>query len=88
LLVVAIRDLPGSPSILVEGGGELLGSFFEQGLVDKVLAFIAPVVIGGRDAPTAVAGHGIASLSQALRLRDVEVQQLDGDVLITGYKDG
>jgi diaminohydroxyphosphoribosylaminopyrimidine deaminase/5-amino-6-(5-phosphoribosylamino)uracil reductase len=75
-------------SILVEGGGELLGSFFEQGLVDKVLAFIAPVVIGGRDAPTAVAGHGIASLSQALRLRDVEVQQLDGDVLITGYKDG
>ncbi len=72
-------------SVLAEGGGELLGSLFEQRLVDKVLAFIAPIVIGGREAPTPVEGQGIALLSEALRLRDVEVLRLDDDMLITGY---
>jgi diaminohydroxyphosphoribosylaminopyrimidine deaminase/5-amino-6-(5-phosphoribosylamino)uracil reductase len=72
-------------SVLVEGGGELLGSFFAQGLVDKLFAFLAPVIIGGRHAPTSVAGTGFAELSKALRLQDVEVERLGDDLLVSGY---
>jgi diaminohydroxyphosphoribosylaminopyrimidine deaminase/5-amino-6-(5-phosphoribosylamino)uracil reductase len=72
-------------SLLVEGGGELLGSFFDRGLVDKVHAVVAPLVIGGKDAPTSVAGRGVERMAQALRLRDVVVDRLGEDVLVTGY---
>ena len=72
-------------TLLVEGGGILLGSFFDRGLVDKVHAVIAPVIIGGAAAPTAVAGEGAARMADALRLREVTVEQLGKDVLVTGY---
>jgi diaminohydroxyphosphoribosylaminopyrimidine deaminase/5-amino-6-(5-phosphoribosylamino)uracil reductase len=72
-------------SLLVEGGGELLGSFFDGGLVDKVHAVVAPLVIGGIDAPAAVAGSGVERMAEALRLRDVVVERLGEDVLVTGY---
>ncbi|MCJ7490839.1 MAG: bifunctional diaminohydroxyphosphoribosylaminopyrimidine deaminase/5-amino-6-(5-phosphoribosylamino)uracil reductase RibD, partial [Dehalococcoidia bacterium] len=72
-------------SLLVEGGGELLGSFFDCGLVDKMHAVIAPLVIGGRDAPAAVAGRGVERMAEALRLRDVVVDRLGEDTLATGY---
>ena len=72
-------------SLLVEGGGELLGSFFDGGLVDKVHAIVAPLIIGGRDAPAAVAGRGVEHMTEALRLRDVAVDRLGEDVLVTGY---
>jgi diaminohydroxyphosphoribosylaminopyrimidine deaminase/5-amino-6-(5-phosphoribosylamino)uracil reductase len=72
-------------SLLVEGGGELLGSFFDLGLVDKVQAIIAPMIIGGHDAPTAVAGRGARRMADALRLRDVTVERLGEDMLVTGY---
>lgn len=57
-------------SVLVEGGGELLGSVFDAGLVDKVSLFYAPMVIGGRKAVTAVGGEGAARVRRAVRLRD------------------
>ena len=72
-------------SLLVEGGGTLLASFFEQRLVDKVLAFVAPLIIGGQGAPTPVAGQGVARLSQSLRLERVRVEKVGTDVLISGY---
>ncbi|MBI4339588.1 MAG: bifunctional diaminohydroxyphosphoribosylaminopyrimidine deaminase/5-amino-6-(5-phosphoribosylamino)uracil reductase RibD [Chloroflexi bacterium] len=72
-------------SVLAEGGGTLLGSLFDQRLVDKVAAFIAPVVIGGARAVPAVAGQGVATVGQAARLKDVEVHTLGGDLLVTGY---
>lgn len=72
-------------SLLVEGGGTVLGSFFTYALVDKVLAFVAPIVIGGRDAPTPVGGAGVARIAEAWRLTRVQVQQLGPDVLISGY---
>ena len=75
-------------TLLVEGGGILLGSFFDQGLVDKVHAVIAPVIIGGAAAPTAVAGEGAARMANALRLREVTVEQLGEDILVTGYPPG
>ena len=72
-------------SVLVEGGGTLLGSFFEQGLVDKVIVFIAPLIIGGKEARLAVGGKGAERIAQALRLSRVKVERYDDDVMIVGY---
>jgi diaminohydroxyphosphoribosylaminopyrimidine deaminase/5-amino-6-(5-phosphoribosylamino)uracil reductase len=72
-------------SVLVEGGGTLLASFFEQRLVDKVLAFIAPIIIGGKEAKTPVAGKGVERIAQALRLSRIRLERLGEDMLICGY---
>ena len=72
-------------SILVEGGGTLNFSLLEAGLVDKVYAFIASKIIGGRDALTSVEGEGFKNLNEALNLRDVTTEMIDNDILITGY---
>ncbi|MDO8491769.1 MAG: bifunctional diaminohydroxyphosphoribosylaminopyrimidine deaminase/5-amino-6-(5-phosphoribosylamino)uracil reductase RibD [Dehalococcoidia bacterium] len=72
-------------SVLVEGGGEVMGYLFDHRLVDKVYAFIAPVIVGGREAVTAVAGRGVERMSQAPRLSPVQVERLGDDVLISGY---
>lgn len=82
---LAPRDVT---SVLVEGGGTLLGSLFDQRLVDKVYAFIAPTIIGGASAPTAVAGEGVARVRDGLRLTRVSVLQLGRDMLVTGYCGG
>jgi len=74
----------GVLSLLVEGGGVLHASLFAGGLVDKVHAVIAPKIVGGSLYP-AVAGEGVARMSDAVALRDVEVQRLGDDVVVTGY---
>jgi len=63
-------------SVLVEGGGELLGSLFDKRLVDKVALFYAPIVIGGRCAVTAVAGEGSSNVKNAGRLLDCHWRQI------------
>ncbi len=72
-------------SLLVEGGGVILGGFFDRALVDKLHAVIAPLIIGAADAPAAVAGQGAALMSDALRLRDITTEHLGDDLLMTGY---
>jgi diaminohydroxyphosphoribosylaminopyrimidine deaminase/5-amino-6-(5-phosphoribosylamino)uracil reductase len=79
---LAARDVL---SLLVEGGGIVLGSFFDSGLVDKVHAVLAPIIIGAEDAPAAVAGRGAYRMDDALRLRDITVERLGEDLLVTGY---
>ena len=75
----------GVVHLLVEGGGTLIGSLMDEGLVDRMMVFIAPVVAGGRDAPGPVLGQGVAEMAQAHRLQRVAVQQVERDVLVTGY---
>ena len=75
----------GITSLLVEGGGVLLGSMFDLGLIDKVVAFVSPVVLGGRDAPTPVAGAGADAMAAAVRLTRSETELIGDDVMITGY---
>ena len=78
----------GVVSILVEGGGEALGSMFDRNLVDKVVAFIAPMVIGGQAAPSPVAGQGPAALVDAMRLERVKVEMAGEDIVVIGYPAG
>ena len=75
----------GVMSLLVEGGGELLGSLFDQRLVDKVMAFISPVVIGGKEAPSPVAGQGARFIAEGMRLERVRVESIGEDILVVGY---
>ena len=72
-------------SILVEGGTEVAGSFADARLVDKLTFIIAPIIIGGKDAPTAIGGKGSQSLSNAMRLKDLEITHHGKDFEITGY---
>jgi diaminohydroxyphosphoribosylaminopyrimidine deaminase / 5-amino-6-(5-phosphoribosylamino)uracil reductase len=68
-------------SVLLEGGSELNGAFVEAGLVDRVAIFIAPILVGGAGAPTAVGGRGLA-LSEGIRLSSLELRPVGRDWLI------
>jgi len=74
-------------SVLVEGGGEVHAALFAARLVDKVYAYIAPKLIGGRDAPGPLGGQGIEHLTDAMALRDLDVTRLGDDLLISAYVD-
>lgn len=72
-------------SILLEGGGELNFSALKAGIVDKVETYIAPKLIGGKEAKTPVEGKGIDNLSDAYQLENISTKIIDGDILIEGY---
>ncbi|MDP6453395.1 MAG: bifunctional diaminohydroxyphosphoribosylaminopyrimidine deaminase/5-amino-6-(5-phosphoribosylamino)uracil reductase RibD [SAR202 cluster bacterium] len=72
-------------SLFVEGGGTLIGSLFDLRLVDKVVAFVAPLIIGGQTAPSPVGGQGSERMADALRLSRVKLRQFGDDVAIIGY---
>ncbi len=72
-------------TVLLEGGPTLAAAALESGIVDKIMCFIAPIVIGGMDAPSPVAGRGIERIADALRLVDVGIELVGSDVLIEGY---
>jgi len=74
----------GISQLLVEGGGEIVGGFVAARLVDEVLAFVAPRVLGGRAAPGAVAGEGVERLADALRLERVRCESVGADLLVSG----
>lgn len=70
--------------VLAEGGGELAADLLKEKLVDRCMFFIAPKIIGGRDAKTSVEGKGISKMAEALRLSDVRISSIGGDILIEG----
>jgi diaminohydroxyphosphoribosylaminopyrimidine deaminase/5-amino-6-(5-phosphoribosylamino)uracil reductase len=72
-------------SVLVEGGPSLAGLLIEAGLVNKMTFFVAPIIIGGQDAPSAVGGAGVEKVSEALQLAHVELRQHGRDIEVTGY---
>lgn len=76
--------LLGALEVLIEGGSTLLGAAFDADLVDRVYAYIAPMVLGGEAATTAVAGQGAASIPAAWRVRSPRIERLGDDVLIWG----
>jgi diaminohydroxyphosphoribosylaminopyrimidine deaminase/5-amino-6-(5-phosphoribosylamino)uracil reductase len=70
-------------NVLVEGGGQVLGSLFDAGAIDEVHAFIAPKIAGG-SAPAPIAGRGIDKMAAALQLAHPLVELLEHDVYIHG----
>ncbi len=75
----------GLNSILLEGGATLAGAFVDAKLINKVVAFIAPVLIGGRDAPGGLGGRGPARLEDALRLSNPRYEAIGPDMMLVGY---
>ena len=73
----------GVTSLLVEGGGEVNASFLLQGLAQRVAFFYAPMVLGGHDSRTAVAGEGARTLAESLSLTDLEWRRLGVDWLLS-----
>lgn len=72
-------------SILLEGGGNLNFSALKSGIVDKVIIFIAPVLLGGKDSLTPVEGQGYDSIAEALRLKNISTRLIGNDIMIEGY---
>ena len=86
-----VRELGrrGMTSLFIEGGGTVLGSMFDLGLIDKVVGFVAPMIIGGASAPGPVGGLGADRMADALRLHRVKILRFGDDIAITGYtRDG
>ena len=73
-------------SVLIEGGSQINASALTAGIVDKVMCFIAPKLIGGQNAPGPIGGEGIQSLTEAVNLRRIRVTPMpEHDILIEGY---
>lgn len=75
----------GVMSVLIEGGASLNAHALNDGIVDKVMFFIAPRIIGGRDSYPAVGGSLFRRLKEAYRVKDMKVKRVGGDILVEGY---
>lgn len=87
---VLIKDLlerlgkMGYLSVLIEGGGEVAAAALEERLVDKIVYFYAPRIIGGREAISSVAGIGSAEVEFAVRVEDMKIRRLGDDFVVEG----
>jgi diaminohydroxyphosphoribosylaminopyrimidine deaminase/5-amino-6-(5-phosphoribosylamino)uracil reductase len=75
----------GMTNVLVEGGGQVMGAFLDEGEIDAVNVYIAPLVEGGDHAHTAARGRGCPFMSGAVRLRGLDVSRLGDDLRVCGY---
>lgn len=85
LIVLECLQERGLRSVLWECGGQLAARAIAQRCVQKLYAFIAPKLIGGAEAPTAVGDLGLTKMTEALCLNDIVVDQINADILIQGY---
>ncbi|MCK9430257.1 MAG: bifunctional diaminohydroxyphosphoribosylaminopyrimidine deaminase/5-amino-6-(5-phosphoribosylamino)uracil reductase RibD [Candidatus Omnitrophica bacterium] len=69
-------------NIIVEGGGTLIGSLFDERLVDRILFFISPKIIGGKDAVSSVMGRGVKHPDQAIKLGRMKIRRFAEDLFI------
>lgn len=72
-------------SVLIEAGGTLNASLFEKQLIDKVILYMAPKLVGGQSAPTFLEGTGIAEMGNAVELANLRVEPIGKDFKFTGY---
>ena len=71
-------------SILLEGGGTLNASALKSGIVDRVVAFVSPKIVGGESAKTFVEGRGVKNMMDAIMLKGVHTQMFGDDIMIEG----
>lgn len=75
----------GISSLFIEGGGTINAAFLENGLIDKVIFYFAPKIVGGKIAPTFIEGTGVEWMKDAIDLRDGEFSKIGKDFKFTGY---
>jgi diaminohydroxyphosphoribosylaminopyrimidine deaminase/5-amino-6-(5-phosphoribosylamino)uracil reductase len=75
----------GITSVMIEGGAEIAASAIEEGVVDKVIFFISPKIVGGKSAPGPVGGEGVAKMSDAIKLKHINTKTYGEDIMIEGY---
>jgi diaminohydroxyphosphoribosylaminopyrimidine deaminase/5-amino-6-(5-phosphoribosylamino)uracil reductase len=73
------RDVQG---VLLEGGPNLAWSAVEEGLVDRIVLYLSPKLLGGRDAPTVLEGRGFAPVGQALAIRIGSIERVGEDLRV------
>jgi diaminohydroxyphosphoribosylaminopyrimidine deaminase / 5-amino-6-(5-phosphoribosylamino)uracil reductase len=78
----------GFNTLMVEGGAQIIGSLADRGLIDRVTAFIAPVLLGGDGAPSPIGGTGVAEADRGVRLLNPLIDHVGDDVRVSGYVDG
>lgn len=72
-------------SVLVEGGSFVHAKMIEENIADKAYVFIAPKIIGGKEALTPIGGIGVDKMSEAYQLKNITMKTFDDDILIEGY---
>lgn len=75
----------GMVSLMVEGGSRVNGSFLDEGLIDKLLLFLSPKIIGDRKALGIFDGKGISSIQEVLVLKGMKTRKMGEDILIESY---
>lgn len=75
----------GIASVLIEGGSSLNSYALEDGIVDKVMFFIAPKIIGGKESFPSVGGKAFRKLSEAHQLKNITLKRIGEDILVEGY---
>jgi diaminohydroxyphosphoribosylaminopyrimidine deaminase/5-amino-6-(5-phosphoribosylamino)uracil reductase len=71
-------------NVLLEGGGQLLGTFFDQQLIDECHIFVAPKIVGGADAIGPLSGRGVEQMAAAVGLIEPQIESVDGDIYVHG----
>ena len=86
-LASVLKDLGkrGITSVLIEGGGEVLGEALDKRVIDKVQIYLGPILTGGP--VITFPGEGAGKTADALRLRDIEYEQIGQTVSVTGHPD-
>ena len=72
--------------IMIEGGGEINASVLKTGKVDEILLFVAPIIVGGKDAKTFVEGNGVKYIKDSLKFKKIDVKKFDNDIAIFAKK--
>jgi diaminohydroxyphosphoribosylaminopyrimidine deaminase/5-amino-6-(5-phosphoribosylamino)uracil reductase len=83
--LMALLGEEGITSLMIEAGAEISASALDAGIVDKIVYFVAPKIVGGRDAPGAVGGDGAVLLKDAIVLRNVTYTQVGDSMMVVGY---
>jgi len=75
----------GMMSLLVEGGSQVNGSFLDKGLIDKLLLFFSPRLIGDQQAPGIFGGRGVFNLQEAVAVKEIKTKRIGEDIFLEGY---
>ncbi|MFQ5656669.1 MAG: bifunctional diaminohydroxyphosphoribosylaminopyrimidine deaminase/5-amino-6-(5-phosphoribosylamino)uracil reductase RibD [Candidatus Methylomirabilales bacterium] len=75
----------GITSVMIEGGGRLATSALQEGIVDKLVLMLAPLLIGGKKAPTLLQGEGVEKIGEALCVKQMTIERVGEDIIFEGY---